>query len=22
MELIPISIFAFWMGPRFVSTTW
>jgi len=22
MELIPVSTFAFWMGPRFVSTTW
>jgi len=22
MELISISTFAFWMGPRFVSTTW
>jgi len=22
MELIPVPIFAFWMGPRFINTTW
>jgi len=22
MELIPVPIFAFWTGPRFINTTW